>query len=103
MSLEELFNQVDNLNNDDFEALINHIDRQKKKRARDILSEAQRQAARFITSMEGNKGPVQRTVMPPRYRNPTNPKQTWSGMGRKPQWFIDHLQHGGSEHDLLIQ
>ena len=44
MSLEELFNQVDNLNNNDFEALINHIDRQKKKRARDILSEAQRQA-----------------------------------------------------------
>ena len=41
--------------------------------------------------------------MPPRYRNPANPKQTWSGMGRKPQWFIDHLQHGGSEHDLLIQ
>ena len=78
MSLEELFNQVDNLNNDDFEALINHIDRQKKKRARDILSEAQRQAARFITSMEGNKGPVQRTVMPPRYRNPANkPGAAW--------------------------
>ena len=48
MSLENLFHQVDALNNDDFEALINHIDRQKKKRAREILSEAQRQAARFI-------------------------------------------------------
>mgnify|MGYP006979606262 CR=1 FL=1 len=30
MSLEALFNQVDNLNNDDFEALINHVDKQKK-------------------------------------------------------------------------
>ena len=29
MSLEDLFNQVDNLNNDDFEALINHVDKQK--------------------------------------------------------------------------
>lgn len=102
MSLENLFHQVDALNNDDFEALINHIDRQKKKRAREILSEAQRQAARFITSMEGNKGPVQRTVMPPRFRNPSDPSQTWSGMGRKPQWFINHLQHGGSEQDMLI-
>jgi len=103
MSLEELFNQVDNLNNDDFEALINHIDRQKKKRARDILSEAQRQAARFITSMEGNKGPGRRTLKPPPHRHTPTTTQTWSGMGRKPQWFIDHLQHGGSEHDLLIQ
>ena len=40
MSLEDLFNQVDNLNNDDFEALINHVDKQKKRRARDILAEA---------------------------------------------------------------
>ena len=31
MSLEDLFNQVDNLNNDDFEALINHADKQKKR------------------------------------------------------------------------
>ena len=30
MSLENLFNQVDNLNNDDFEALINHVDKQKQ-------------------------------------------------------------------------
>ena len=46
MSLEDLFNQVDNLNNDDFEALINHVDKQKKRRARDMLAEAQRQASR---------------------------------------------------------
>jgi hypothetical protein len=101
MSLEELFNQVDNLNNDDFEALINHVDKQKKRRARDILAEAQRQASRFITSIE-NKPTTQRTVMPARYRNPANPAQTWSGMGRQPQWFKEYIDRGGSEQDMQI-
>ena len=102
MSLEKLFNQVDNLNNDDFEALINHVDKQKKRRARDILAEAQRQASRFISSAEGGKPATQRTAMPPRYRNPHNHSQTWSGMGRQPQWFKENLEHGMSEHDMQI-
>jgi len=101
MSLENLFNQVDNLNNDDFEALINHVDKQKKRRARDILAEAQRQASRFINSVE-NKPAAQRTAMPPRYRNPHNHAQTWSGMGRQPQWFKENLERGISEHDMQI-
>ncbi|WP_299681372.1 H-NS histone family protein [uncultured Roseobacter sp.] len=29
-----------------------------------------------------------------KYENPDNPKQTWSGMGRKPAWFIAHLEAG---------
>ncbi len=24
---------------------------------------------------------------PPKYRNPDNPKQTWSGRGRRPEWI----------------
>lgn len=26
---------------------------------------------------------------PPKFRNPANPKQTWTGRGRKPQWIKD--------------
>lgn len=29
-----------------------------------------------------------------KYKNPDNPKQTWSGMGRKPGWLIAHLDAG---------
>ncbi|MDO4643466.1 MAG: H-NS histone family protein [Cardiobacteriaceae bacterium] len=101
MSLEQLFNQVDALNNDDFEALINHVDRQKKKRARDILAEAQRQASRFINSTEG-KPATTRASLPPRYHNPADHNQTWSGMGRQPQWYREYIARGGNEQDLLI-
>lgn len=30
----------------------------------------------------------------PKYANPTDPKQTWSGMGRKPGWYRDALAAG---------
>ncbi|NBC89021.1 MAG: H-NS histone family protein [Alphaproteobacteria bacterium] len=31
---------------------------------------------------------------PPKFRNPENPKQTWSGRGRKPQWIKDAEAEG---------
>ena len=41
-------------------------------------------------------------VVPPKYRNPTNPEQTWSGRGKQPNWFKDALKAGKKEKDLLI-
>ncbi len=29
-----------------------------------------------------------------KYRNPENPIQTWSGLGRKPQWYHDAMAKG---------
>jgi len=31
---------------------------------------------------------------PPRFRNPANPSQTWSGRGRRPQWIKDAEANG---------
>ncbi|MBF0184229.1 MAG: H-NS histone family protein [Magnetococcales bacterium] len=36
----------------------------------------------------------------PRYCNPTDHGQTWSGRGRRPQWVVDYLAGGGSLHEL---
>jgi DNA-binding protein H-NS len=38
-----------------------------------------------------------------KYRNPDNPKDTWSGRGRKPRWFEAALKAGKSESSLLIK
>ncbi|MCV3274282.1 H-NS histone family protein [Roseobacter sinensis] len=35
-----------------------------------------------------------KVVSKAKYKNPDNPKQTWSGMGRKPAWLIAHLDAG---------
>ncbi|QAU23807.1 H-NS histone family protein [Dyella sp. M7H15-1] len=38
----------------------------------------------------------------PKYRNPANPEQTWSGRGKRPHWFNDALKTGKKEKDLAI-
>lgn len=38
----------------------------------------------------------------PKYRNPANPAQTWSGRGKRPHWFSDALKAGKKEKDLAI-
>ncbi len=42
-------------------------------------------------------GPV-----PPKFANPADPEQTWSGRGKRPLWFSAALQAGASEASLLI-
>jgi len=43
-----------------------------------------------------------RAKVAPKYRNPNNPDQTWSGRGRAPGWMSAHLQAGGQKDDLAI-
>lgn len=39
----------------------------------------------------------------PKYANPADPEQTWTGRGRKPHWVLSHLDNGGNVEDLAIQ
>ncbi|MFC5740190.1 H-NS family nucleoid-associated regulatory protein [Dyella tabacisoli] len=41
-------------------------------------------------------------TVPPKYRNPADPAQTWSGRGKRPHWFNNALKAGKKEKDLLI-
>ncbi len=38
----------------------------------------------------------------PKYRNPADPAQTWTGRGKRPNWFHAALSAGKKEKDLLI-
>ena len=42
-------------------------------------------------------------VVPPKYRNPANHAQTWTGRGNRPTWVIDWLSShpGGKMSELL--
>lgn len=44
-----------------------------------------------------------RAVVAPKYRNPKNPSETWSGRGRKPRWLTVALTSVGAKlEDFLI-
>jgi DNA-binding protein H-NS len=38
----------------------------------------------------------------PKYRHPENPSLTWTGKGRKPDWFNQAIEAGMSADDLKI-
>lgn len=39
----------------------------------------------------------------PKYRNPKNRGETWSGRGRQPRWFAAAIKSGKKESTLLIK
>ncbi len=41
--------------------------------------------------------------VPPKYRNPDDPTQTWAGRGHKPRWMADALAAGRTLDDFLIR
>jgi DNA-binding protein H-NS len=42
-----------------------------------------------------------RGSVPPKYRS-RDGGATWSGRGRRPLWFVEHIKSGGSASALLI-
>jgi len=45
---------------------------------------------------------VLRQHVEPKFRNPKNPSQTWSGLGRRPHWLHEELRAGRDLEDFLI-
>jgi len=50
----------------------------------------------------GNGRGKARGKVKPKYRNPADASQTWSGRGKRPRWFNAALTAGKKEKDLLI-
>lgn len=52
----------------------------------------------------GRKGkkPGPKTVSKPKYRNPGDPEQTWTGKGRQPEWFKTAVTSGTSPEAMEI-
>lgn len=47
--------------------------------------------------------PVVGKALPPKYRDPANEENTWSGRGSKPRWFREALAAGISAEALEVQ
>lgn len=41
--------------------------------------------------------------VPPKYRNPANTKQTWTGRGKRPRWLAELVSAGKKVDDFLIK
>ncbi len=43
-----------------------------------------------------------RKSVEPRYRNPSNVEETWTGRGKQPRWLVAELEKGAKLEDFLI-
>ncbi|GAA6159369.1 MULTISPECIES: H-NS histone family protein [Ruegeria] len=77
-----------------------------KRERQEALKAAEKAAAEFGFSLselsDGGIGSGSKPKANAKYRNPSEPTQTWSGRGRKPQWVHDALNSGADIADLEI-
>jgi DNA-binding protein H-NS len=55
-------------------------------------------------ALQGNERRARRKYPPvlPKYRNPSDPSETWAGRGKQPRWLVTQLKAGKKMNDFLI-
>ena len=75
------------------------------RKRREALVEVEEMARRLgfsLSELTATVVPRKRASAAPKYANPANPSETWTGRGRKPKWMDAALKAGKSPDDLLI-
>jgi DNA-binding protein H-NS len=100
------------LSHKELEDLINSAESHIKASRADTIKATRSKIEALLTSngltlaevfpTRGGKGGKTGTVAP-KYQNPSNATQTWSGRGKRPLWFVEALKgRGVTEANLLI-
>ena len=55
-----------------------------------------------LTGVAGVRRAKSKSAGIPKYANPADPEQTWTGKGRRPDWFVAAVASGKSPEDLEI-
>ncbi|WGW03901.1 H-NS histone family protein [Tropicibacter oceani] len=98
---------LDSLSQEELQTLIKDAQKALKsvdaRRKAEAKRAAEKAAKEFGFSLDevigaGTKG----SKGEPKYANPADASQTWTGRGRKPNWVIDALAAGKSLEDLTL-
>ncbi|SRR5690606_30984509 len=83
------------------------IDREEMVKVREEVIEFARSRGYTIEELFGRArrgvGAGRRGGVAPKYRNPNDPSQVWSGRGKPPRWFKALVDSGMDRSDLLIR
>lgn len=78
------------------------FEERRKKEALVELEEKAKTLGFSLAELTGATAKRKRAPAAPKYANPANPSETWSGRGRKPKWFTQALASGVSPDALAI-
>jgi DNA-binding protein H-NS len=102
---------IKNLNHNQLNELIakaqsrqNELRKEKVSKLREKINALIKAEGFTFDDVFGGRAPKARrtgAAVAAKYRNPANPEQTWSGRGKRPNWFNEALKAGKKEKDLL--
>ncbi len=84
------------------ERAIADFEDRKKKQALTALEESARKLGYSLAELTALSGIRKRKPAKPKYANPANASETWSGRGRRPHWVTAALASGKSLNDIAI-
>ncbi len=100
--------ELDRMSKDELQKLRQDVDRAlttvEERRRADARAAAERAAREHGYSLDDVLAAQKKSGKknPPKYRNPENPVQTWSGRGRQPVWIKEALQGGRNLDEFAI-
>jgi DNA-binding protein H-NS len=94
-------NELKQLHKDISKAISTYEDRQKTE-ARIKVEALAKEFGFSLSELINTKSKSPRTYKAPKYQHPENPTLTWTGRGRKPQWFNEALASGKTPEDLAV-
>ncbi len=83
-------------------AIAGFEDRKKSEARAELEARARELGFSLSDLATANSASNKRTSAAPKYANPANPADTWTGRGRKPRWFSEALAGGRNPEDLAI-
>ncbi|MEM9476655.1 MAG: H-NS histone family protein [Pseudomonadota bacterium] len=76
---------------DNVDKALKDIDKSRRDTARKAVEAAAKKHGFTLNDLVGT---LKKSPAKPKYRNPADPSQTWSGRGRQPTWFKDAVSAG---------
>lgn len=94
---------------DELEEIAQRIDAELERRRIQQINEAAQQIRKIANDLGKSveevmtAGTQTKTKGEPKYRNPDDPSQTWTGRGKRPNWVHEALGRGKELEDLEIR
>lgn len=76
-------------------------DRQKKAALAELEAKA-KELGFSLAELTGQSVKAPKIKGVPKYANPSDPSKTWTGKGRRPDWFIAAINLGKTPEDLAV-
>ena len=90
----------------DVDAALQKVEARELKMAHDAAAKAAADYGYSLSDLAaisgGSKRGGAKTVSAPKYRNPADASQTWTGKGRQPEWYKAEMSKGTDPQTLEI-